>query len=54
MKVGLKWIKHFDKHSRHRTIGVERLLVLDRHESHHSIEFEQYCKENNIVTFWYA
>ena len=47
---GLEWIKHFEKHSRPRTTGGYRLLVLDGHESHHSVEFEEYCKENNIIT----
>lgn len=49
-QLGLQWIKHFDKHSRGRTTGRKRLLVLDGHESHHSADFEHYCKENNIVT----
>ena len=49
-ELGLKWIKHFDKHSRSRTKGSKRLLVLDGHESHHSADFEHYCKENNIIT----
>ena len=26
------------------------MLVLDGHESHISAEFEDYCKENNIIT----
>jgi hypothetical protein len=47
---GLHWIKHFNKHTRSRKVGVHRLLVLDGHESHHSTEFEQYCQENNIIT----
>jgi hypothetical protein len=49
-RIGLDWVKHFDKHSRARTTGVKRLLVLNGHESHHSVEFEEYCKENNIIT----
>jgi hypothetical protein len=24
--------------------------VLDKHKSHHSVEFKEYCKENNIIT----
>lgn len=47
---GLDWIKHFDRHTKARTKGVYRLLVLDGHESHHSYDFETYCKENNIIT----
>jgi DDE superfamily endonuclease/Tc5 transposase DNA-binding domain len=47
---GMDWIRHFEKHTRARTVGGYRLLVLDGHESHHSDEFEEYCKENNIIT----
>ena len=47
---GMDWIRHFDKHTRARTMGGYRLLILDGHESHHSDEFEEYCKENNIIT----
>ncbi|EAQ92249.1 hypothetical protein CHGG_00484 [Chaetomium globosum CBS 148.51] len=32
-----------------RTTGVYRLLILDGHGSHHSPDFELYCK-NNIIT----
>ena len=47
---GMDWIRHFEKHTKPRTIGAYRLLILDGHESHHSDEFEEYCKEHNIVT----
>jgi hypothetical protein len=47
---GLEWIQHFDKHAKARTTGVYRLLVLDGYDSHHSTDFELYCKENNIIT----
>jgi hypothetical protein len=46
----MDWIQHFEKHTKARTIGGYRLLILDGHESHHSDEFEEYCKEHNIVT----
>jgi hypothetical protein len=49
-RIGYDWIKHFDTHSRSRTTGTKRLLVLDGHESHHSAEFENYCKDNCIIT----
>lgn len=47
---GVEWIKHFDHHTRSRGVGTHRLLILDGHESHHSVEFELYCEEHNIVT----
>ena len=49
-ELGLEWIKHFDKHTRTRTKGAKRLLILDGHESHHSVEFEEYCQNNDIIT----
>lgn len=49
-ELGVEWIKHFDQHTRTRTKGVKRLLILDGHESHHSVEFEEYCKNNDIIT----
>lgn len=49
-ELGLQWVQHFDKSTKARTQGKYRLLVLDGHESHHSDDFEQYCKDNNILT----
>jgi hypothetical protein len=48
--LGLQWLKHFDAHTKRRTVGSYRLLVIDGHESHNSLEFQQYCKENKIIT----
>jgi hypothetical protein len=48
--TGLDWIKHFNQHTRVRTQGVWRMIVLDGHESHLSAQFDMYCKENNIIT----
>ena len=31
-------------------VGARRLLILDGHESHHSLEFQELCKEHNIYT----
>src|SRR5271168_2451461 len=49
-ELGRDWIRHFEKSTSLRKLGVYRLLVLDGHESHHSDEFEEYCREHNIVT----
>jgi hypothetical protein len=48
-ETGLDWIKHFDKHTKVRTKGAYRMLVLDGHESHQSVDFEAYCKDHNII-----
>jgi hypothetical protein len=49
-ELGVEWLKHFNAHTRTRNVGARRLLVLDGHESHHSLEFQELCKENNIYT----
>lgn len=49
-KMGLDQIKHFDQHTRGRITGVYRLLILDSPESHHSYDFERYCKDNSNIT----
>jgi hypothetical protein len=32
-KLGLDWLQHFDAHTKKRTVGTYRLLVIDGHES---------------------
>ena len=48
--TALEWIQHFDKHTIGRRVGVYRMIVLDGHESHLSAQFEEFCKEKNIIT----
>jgi hypothetical protein len=48
--LGLDWLKHFDTHTKTRVKGTYRLLILDGHGSHMTLEFENYCKENKILT----
>jgi hypothetical protein len=49
-ELGVEWLEHFNAHTKARTVGARRLLILDGHESHHSLEFQEICKENNIYT----
>jgi DDE superfamily endonuclease len=49
-EIGLDWIKHFELYTQPRKVGVYRLLILDGHDSHHSTEFELFCKEHSIIT----
>jgi len=49
-KLGVEWLKHFIKHTEGKVVGARQLLVLDGHESHQSLEFQELCKENNIYT----
>jgi hypothetical protein len=51
-ELGVEWLKHFIKHTKGKVVGARRLLVLDGHESQHSLEFQELCKENNIYTLY--
>jgi hypothetical protein len=49
-ELDVEWAKHFNQHTAARTAGVYRLLILDAHSSHATLEFDQYCAENKIIT----
>ncbi len=49
-EIGYEWIQHFNQYTKNRTTGIYRLLVLDGHESHISVQFQQFCIDNKIVT----
>ncbi|KAJ8107447.1 hypothetical protein OPT61_g8861 [Boeremia exigua] len=48
-RLALRWLEHFDTHTKSRTVGGYRLLIIDGHESHCSVEFQDLCKEKNII-----
>jgi hypothetical protein len=48
--LGMIWLREvFDKHTRDRTIGRYRLLILDGHGSHLTPEFHCFCEDNSII-----
>ncbi len=50
-QLGLTWLTDvFEKHTKDRTGGVYRLLILDGHGSHVTPEFDLFCKDHNIIT----
>jgi hypothetical protein len=49
-ELGLEWLKHFDRSPAKRSVSLYRLLILDGHESHHSVDFERYCQDHKIIT----
>lgn len=51
---GLEWLKHFNKHILSRRKGKYRILVLDGHESHESVDFQSYCKANDIISMKFS
>ena len=50
--VAMDWIEHFDRHTIHQTRGIYRLLILDGHTSHISVNFVQYCQDHQIVLLY--
>ena len=40
----------FERHTKDRTIGVYRLLILDGHSSYVTPEFDLFCKDRHIIT----
>jgi len=46
--LALAWLEHFDTHA--KPVGVYRLLIIDGHESHSSVDFQDLCKEKKIIT----
>jgi hypothetical protein len=51
-KIGLEWIHHFNRHTRSKTVGSKRLLVLDNHGSHTTPEVRSSCEDHNIILLW--
>ncbi|KHN98366.1 transposase [Metarhizium album ARSEF 1941] len=48
-EIAVAWIQHFQEFA--TPIGRYRLLILDGHGSHHTIEFVEYCEQHDIIPF---
>ena len=48
-EIVLEWIKHFNLHTQNRIKGAYRLLILDGHGSHKTLEFTQYYIDCKIL-----
>ena len=51
-ELGLEWLKHFIHHTEAATVGSYRLLIIDGHESHQSLEFQNLCEESKIIALY--
>ena len=47
--TALEWLEHLERHTIPRTKGLYRLLVVDGHDSHINIKFDEYCRDHHIV-----
>lgn len=52
-EIGLWWLRDvFDAQTKGSVHGKYRLLILDGHSSHNTPEFDDYCRNNNIITLY--
>ena len=49
-ELEVRWLEHFNAYTQSRTVGIHRLLIIDGHESHNSLAFQNLCKESKIIT----
>ncbi|XP_044714512.1 DDE superfamily endonuclease domain-containing protein [Hirsutella rhossiliensis] len=52
-EICLEWIYHFDEHTKNKTKGNKRLLLLDGFGSHHTYPFIEYCGRRGIIPSLY-
>lgn len=55
-EISFQWLQHFEEWTKIRKRGGRtespiRLLILDGHGSHHTLEFLEYCDTHNIIPF---
>ena len=48
--IGVAWLRHFVEQIQGRRVGSHVLLIIDGHESHKSVAFQDLCEENKIIT----
>ena len=52
--IALEWLKtDFEELTKEKAQGRARVIILDGHSLHYSIEFIQYCIDNNIICLVY-
>ena len=49
-KLSLDQLYYFNAHIKERTVSTYRLLVINGYKSYNSLKFQQYCKDNRIIT----
>jgi hypothetical protein len=50
-RLGLRYLKHFEKFTASQTVGAYRMLIFDGHGSHLTQQFVDYCWEHRIRPF---
>ncbi|PPQ86722.1 hypothetical protein CVT24_012473, partial [Panaeolus cyanescens] len=55
-EIGAVWMEHFDEQTKHKLTSDDeyRLLLVDGHNSHHTLDFLLYAKEHKIIVLCYV
>ena len=51
-KLSLKQLKHFNRHTKGRTVGAHQLLIINSYKSYQLQDFKDYYKEYKILTLY--
>ena len=46
-------VKDFDRQTKEKAAGRTRVLLMDGHSSHYSLELLRFARENNIIVLGY-
>ncbi|KII85726.1 hypothetical protein PLICRDRAFT_145598, partial [Plicaturopsis crispa FD-325 SS-3] len=52
-EIGAEWIRHFDEATTEKANGAYRLLLVDGHNSHYTLQFLKYAREHKIIVLCY-
>ena len=51
-ELGFQQVQHFEKYIKAQKVGEQQLLIIDRYESYISLQFQDFYKDNNIITLY--
>lgn len=52
-EIGIDWLRTlFDEPTKSRARGKYRLLIMDQHSSHNTVDFNNYCEKHDIITLF--
>ena len=51
-KLSLDQLQHFNAHTKERTVSTYYLLVINSYKSYNLLKFQQYYKNNKIITIY--
>lgn len=52
-QIALKWLDFFDERTKEKANGCTRILLLDGHRSHHTLDFLNKARSMGIVCMGY-